>query len=404
MNVEQLLYRKDDIELIDVRHTHEWEAGRIEGSRHVPLDELPGRLSEVDHRRPVVAVCRGGPRSLEAADILRAGGLRADSLEGGLLAWAECGLALVTSDGRIGLVVPASTTPASASDTQAPFLQLGGARVALATASMRDMGLAATVAGTAEELGYSTIWVADEPTGNGIEVAAAMQRATTSIRVGLGPFAAHPNRLDSLVGQRAARALVPSRTALALDLVWSSPAGESPRSAFSEYRKVFGNEWALGICTLTEDVCQLGGEIADFVYLDWMSPQRMTWARDHIERGALLRPEGSGQAQVVGCVRVAFGPGAGLRLSAEASPYVAKPHYARSFEAMGSATAGIAAVDPSQARSLAEPFRAALDEIVICPVATLPTAEAPGLGEVFEALSIILEIGHAFAPAPGLAR
>jgi len=189
-----------------------------------------------------------------------------------------------------------------------------------------------------------------------------------------------------------------------LDLVWSSPAGESPRSAFSEYRKVFGNEWALGICALTEDVCQLGGEIADFVYLDWMSPQRMTWARDHIERGALLRPEGSGQAQVVGCVRVAFGPGAGLRLSAEASPYVAKPHYARSFEAMGSATAGIAAVDPSQARSLAEPFRAALDEIVICPVATLPTAEAPGLGEVFEALSIILEIGHAFAPAPGIAR
>ncbi len=200
MNVEQLLYRKDDIELIDVRHTHEWEAGRIEGSRHVPLDELPGRLSEVDHRRPVVAVCRGGPRSLEAADILRAGGLRADSLEGGLLAWAECGLALVTSDGRMGLVVPASTTPASAPDTQAPCLQRGGACIALATASMRDMELAATVAGTAEELGYSTIWVADEPTGNGIEVAAAMQRATTSIRVGLGPFAAHPNRLDPWSG------------------------------------------------------------------------------------------------------------------------------------------------------------------------------------------------------------
>jgi hypothetical protein len=40
--------------------------------------------------------------------------------------------------------------------------------------------------------------------------------------------------------------------------------------------------------------------------------------------------------------------------------------------------------------------------MVICPVAILPTTEAPALGEVFEALSTILQIGHAFAPGPGL--
>jgi rhodanese-related sulfurtransferase len=400
MNVEQLLQLRDEVRLIDVRRPHEWEAGRSEGSFHLPLDELPGRLNEVDRRRPVVTVCRGGPRSLEAADALRADGIQAENLEGGILAWAERGLPLVAQGGQAGAVAPASEPKVTVPDQ--PYVQTGGPYVALATAPMRDLELAATVAGTAEELGYSTIWVADEPTGNGPEVAAAMQRATTSIRVGLRPIGFDPGRPDSLVPRLAASGLVAGRTALALDLAWQSLAAQSPRSTFFEYRKVLGNEWALGICALTEDACQLAGELGDFVFLDWMSSQRMAWARGHVEQGALLRAEGSGQPQVIGCVRVALGPGASLRLSAKASTYLAKPHDALSFEAMGSATAGIAAVDPSQASALAQPFRAALDEMVICPVAILPTTEAPALGEVFEALSTILQIGHAFAPGPGL--
>jgi len=48
---------------------------------------------------------------------------------------------------------------------------------------------------------------------------------------------------------------------------------------------------------------------------------------------------------------------------------------------------------------LIEPFRALLDETVIRPVATLPTCESPAFGEVFEALSVILEVAHFFAPA-----
>ena len=103
---------------------------------------------------------------------------------------------------------------------------------------------------------------------------------------------------------------------------------------------------------------------------------------------------------MVGCIRVAFGAGAALRLGGQAALYQSKPHYAGSFAAMESAAVGVAAVDASQAGMLTEPFRALLDETVIRPVATLPTSESPALGEVFEALSVILEIAHAFAPAP----
>src|SRR5438309_2157270 len=32
--------RKDDIQIVDVREPYEWEAGRIEGAIHVPLNDL----------------------------------------------------------------------------------------------------------------------------------------------------------------------------------------------------------------------------------------------------------------------------------------------------------------------------------------------------------------------------
>jgi hypothetical protein len=53
--------------VIDVRHPHEWEAGRIVGSVHLPLAQLAGRLGEVNRERAIVTVCRGGPRSAQAA-------------------------------------------------------------------------------------------------------------------------------------------------------------------------------------------------------------------------------------------------------------------------------------------------------------------------------------------------
>ena len=399
MNVEQLMLRRHDLQLIDVRHPHEWEAGHIEGSVHLPLDELAGRLGEVDPLRLVVTVCRSGRRSAEAASVIRAHGLQADDLDGGILAWAGRGLPLVAPNGKMGVVATASR-PDVVSEAKLRWAHGGGSRVGLATASMRDMKLAASVAATAQELGYSTIWVADEPTGNGVAVAAAMLQATTTIRVGIGPVAVDPSRTKVLVEELEGSGLVPGRTALALEGMDSSawtPA--SRRSAFTGLRDVLGSGLAVGVCALGEDMCQLGGELADLVCLDWMSPQRIAWARRHIDQGTGRRSGGAGGPQVVGCIHVAFGPGAALRLSHEAVPYRAKPHYAASFEAMGSASVGIAAVEASEAWALAEAFTAVLDETVIRPVATLPTSESPTLDEVFEALSTILEIGHAFAPA-----
>lgn len=279
-----------------------------------------------------------------------------------------------------------------------------GAALGLATASMGDLELAATLAASAEELGYSTIWVADDPSGHGAGVAAAMLQATTNIRVGIGPIAWDPSRAKALAARVAAGKGVPNRMALVLEEQDSAANPECElRSALSQIRDVLGSTCTLGVSALGEQVCRLGGEVADLVFLDWMTPERIAWARRHIDEGARRRAGDPGRGpQVVGCVRVAFGPSAVACLGREAAAYRSRARYAESFAAMGSAAVGIAAIDPPRAQVLAEPYKSLLDETVIRPVATLPATASPTLDDVFEALSVILEIAHAFAPAPEL--
>jgi adenylyltransferase/sulfurtransferase len=77
------------VQVVDVREPWEWEIARIEGSRHLPLGELPGRLAELDPHAEIVTVCHKGKRSLEAQQLLQGAGFRARSLTGGIDAWAR---------------------------------------------------------------------------------------------------------------------------------------------------------------------------------------------------------------------------------------------------------------------------------------------------------------------------
>lgn len=82
------LRRPDPPLVLDVREPWEWEIAHIEGSRLVPLGELPGRLSELATGAQVVTVCHKGMRSLMAQQLLSGAGFRAKSLAGGVERWA----------------------------------------------------------------------------------------------------------------------------------------------------------------------------------------------------------------------------------------------------------------------------------------------------------------------------
>ena len=76
--------------LLDVRERDEHAYVHIEGSRLIPLNEIPARLAELSPETELVAYCHHGVRSLHAARWLRAHGFpRAQSLAGGIEAWSE---------------------------------------------------------------------------------------------------------------------------------------------------------------------------------------------------------------------------------------------------------------------------------------------------------------------------
>jgi hydroxyacylglutathione hydrolase len=59
--------------VIDVRRRTEWEVGHIDGSVHIPLHELPGRLADLP-RGPWWVHCQSGYRASIAASLLQAAG------------------------------------------------------------------------------------------------------------------------------------------------------------------------------------------------------------------------------------------------------------------------------------------------------------------------------------------
>jgi len=92
---------EDGAQLLDVRADHEWEAGRIAGASHLPLDELAQHAGEIDRERPVVVYCRGGNRSSMAAAALAEAGYDASKLSEGIVGWAEDELPLEPEGGYV---------------------------------------------------------------------------------------------------------------------------------------------------------------------------------------------------------------------------------------------------------------------------------------------------------------
>jgi adenylyltransferase/sulfurtransferase len=83
------LDRGDDLFILDVRETHEYQICNLNGHL-IPLGELARRVHELDSSREIVAHCRTGKRSGDAVDFLRKAGFKKIwNLKGGILAWSD---------------------------------------------------------------------------------------------------------------------------------------------------------------------------------------------------------------------------------------------------------------------------------------------------------------------------
>ena len=81
-DVKNLQHDSDAI-LLDVRTTMEFENGNISGSVNIPLDELRGRLSELDRSKKIYVTCQIGLRGYIACRLLNQSGYDCYNLSGG---------------------------------------------------------------------------------------------------------------------------------------------------------------------------------------------------------------------------------------------------------------------------------------------------------------------------------
>jgi len=92
-----------EVTVLDVRPTEEYRAGHLPRALSIPLGELKARLKELPKNREVVAYCRGPycVMAVEAVELLRRKGFKAQRMELGVVDWRARG----------GRVVVESSTP-----------------------------------------------------------------------------------------------------------------------------------------------------------------------------------------------------------------------------------------------------------------------------------------------------
>lgn len=74
--------------ILDVRDPWEHELCAISGARLIPMDQLQGRVDELDPEQEVVVYCHHGQRAGAVVQWLRRQGIPAVNLRGGIDAWA----------------------------------------------------------------------------------------------------------------------------------------------------------------------------------------------------------------------------------------------------------------------------------------------------------------------------
>ena len=75
-------YLENDAIVLDVRTQEEWDEGHIGTSKHIVLNLIPLEIEQIKSwEKPIIAVCRSGGRSGQAAQFLAQNGV--DVINGG---------------------------------------------------------------------------------------------------------------------------------------------------------------------------------------------------------------------------------------------------------------------------------------------------------------------------------
>ena len=103
VNVEEFAEKmaQQDVRLIDVRTPKEYAEGHLAGAENIDVkaDDFAERIKDI--KGTVAVYCRGGRRSLKAAEQLAKQGCTVYNLDGGILAWQKAGKPTTTVETHV---------------------------------------------------------------------------------------------------------------------------------------------------------------------------------------------------------------------------------------------------------------------------------------------------------------
>lgn len=92
---EQMIAANKELLILDVRSAPELKEGVIEGSEHLPVEEVIMGRHHLPRDRPILLICAIGGRSYAAGQVLSMQGYpEIYNLQGGISAWKKAGLPL----------------------------------------------------------------------------------------------------------------------------------------------------------------------------------------------------------------------------------------------------------------------------------------------------------------------
>lgn len=87
--LQERLQNGDTMLLLDVREPNEYAYAHIAGSIHIPLNQIPERIQELNNEQDIVVICHHGMRSQQACLFLEQYGFnQLYNLKGGIDAWS----------------------------------------------------------------------------------------------------------------------------------------------------------------------------------------------------------------------------------------------------------------------------------------------------------------------------
>ena len=243
----------------------------------------------------------------------------------------------------------------------------------LVARSPADSSALAGLASQLEALGYDELWANDNRQHSGLATLAAAAAGAQRIQLGVGVAPLSDKSPREIASEVQASGIPHGRLILGVG-TGSGSSMAAVREGVAALRDLLPDV-RICIAALGPRMCELGGEIADVVLLNWAYPERIAWARGHIDEGARLA--GRPVPVVASYVRVALGADAADRMLNEANRYRGRPRpYTRLFDEQDTDEArvpGIAAVDPAAVSALLAPYRTALDT---CVVRALPAGSS----------------------------